>query len=70
MATEECGFNREEERKHESPSVVTETKSTFGSKKSTSKVVTKIKEYFHDFSCTWEIMAFKGTCAYYDDDCV
>ena len=61
QSTEECTFNRKEERKVESASQnVTEIKSIIGKATITDKVVTTVRDYFWDYSITYEIIAFPG----------
>ena len=59
-AKEECRFLREEVRTIDSPEVVTETRGFFGKDKITSKVVTKVTDYFWSFDVTYSLMAYQG----------
>eukprot|EP01127_Copromyxa_protea_P012735 TRINITY_DN3339_c0_g1_i2.p1 TRINITY_DN3339_c0_g1~~TRINITY_DN3339_c0_g1_i2.p1 ORF type:complete len:347 (+),score=85.66 TRINITY_DN3339_c0_g1_i2:34-1041(+) len=59
-SVETCTFDREEEREVESASYVTERTGVFGSSTTTEKVVSKVTDYFWNFSVTYEIFAFRG----------
>mmetsp|Transcript_232 Transcript_232/g.438 ORF Transcript_232/g.438 Transcript_232/m.438 type:complete len:862 (-) Transcript_232:69-2654(-) len=61
-ASEKCKFKEKKERKVESKTqYVTERTGVFGSSKTTEKVVTKVTDYFWDFSFEYELTAFKGS---------
>lgn len=55
-----CSFARKEKRKVESPSYVTETKTVFGTSKTTEKVVTKVTDYFWTYTNEYRFMLCKG----------
>lgn len=59
-AEERCSFDREKERKIESPEYVTETKGVFGKATKSEKVVTTVVDYFWKFDSQFELFAFKG----------
>ncbi|HRH00808.1 MAG TPA: hypothetical protein PLR99_31415, partial [Polyangiaceae bacterium] len=59
-AKEECRFLREEIRTIDSPEVVTETRGFFGKDKISSKVVTKVTDYFWAFDFTYALTAYQG----------
>ncbi len=59
-AQEDCRFLREEVRTIESPELVTEARGFFGKDKITSKVVTKVTDYFWSFDFSYAITAYQG----------
>jgi hypothetical protein len=61
QAEETCELGRKKEKKHESPSLVTQTTGIFGTTTTTQKVVTKITEYTWDIEVKYSLCAFQGT---------
>ncbi len=59
-AQEDCRFLREETRTIDSPEVVTEARGFFGKDKITSKVVTKVTDYFWSFDFSYALVAYQG----------
>lgn len=57
---EHCVFDREKERKIESPELVVETKGVFGKGSVSEKVVTTVTDYFWKFDSQFELSAYKG----------
>lgn len=55
-----CQFARKEKRKIESPSLVTETKTVFGTSKTTEKVVQKVTDYIWTYSADYKFTLHKG----------
>lgn len=55
-----CSFSRKEKRKVESPSYVTETKTVFGTSKTTEKVVQKVTDYFWTYTAEYKWTIYKG----------
>lgn len=59
-AQEDCRFLREEIRTIDSPELVTEARGFFGKDKVTSKIVTKVTDYFWSFDFTYALIAYQG----------
>ena len=60
-AEERCKFVKEIERDVEDPRCVeTERTGAFGTSKTTTKVITRVKEYIYEYECRYSIEAFQG----------
>lgn len=55
-----CTFLRKEKRKIESPTYVTETKTVFGTSKTSEKVVRKVTDYYWKYTATHQFGLYKG----------